>query len=82
VITGTLTRPRDEIKAVIETQGGRVTGSVTGKTSYLIAGAEAGSKLTRAEELGVKVLDEAGLEALIGEKRGAALGASTDLNEL
>lgn len=82
VITGTLTRPRDEIKAVIETQGGRVTGSVTGKTSYLVAGAEAGSKLTRAEELGVKVLDEAGLEALIGEKREAALGASTDLDEL
>ena len=82
VITGTLTRPRDEIKAVIETQGGRVTGSVTGKTSYLVAGAEAGSKLTRAEELGVKILDEAGLEALIGEKREAALGASTDLDEL
>ena len=82
VITGTLTRPRDEIKAVIETQGGRVTGSVTGKTSYLVAGTEAGSKLTRAEELGVKVLDEAGLEALIGEKREAVLGASTDLNEL
>ena len=82
VITGTLTRPRDEIKAVIETQGGRVTGSVTGKTSYLIAGAEAGSNLTRAVELGVKVLDEAGLEALIGEKREAALGASTDLDEL
>ena len=82
VITGTLTRPRDEVKAVIETQGGRVTGSVTGKTSYLVAGAEAGSKLTRAEELGVKILDEAGLEALIGEKREAALGASTDLDEL
>ena len=82
VITGSLTRPRDEIKAVIETQGGRVTGSVTGKTSYLIAGAEAGSKLTRAVELGVKVLDEAGLEALIGEKREAVLSASTDLNEL
>ncbi len=82
VITGSLTRPRDEIKAVIETQGGRVTGSVTGKTSYLVAGTEAGSKLTRAEELGVKVLDEAGLEALIGEKREAVLSASTDLNEL
>ena len=82
VITGTLTRPRDEIKTQIETQGGRVTGSVTGKTSYLVAGAEAGSKLTRAEELGVKILDEAGLEALIGERREAALGASTDLDEL
>lgn len=71
VITGTLSRPRDEIKAQIEGQGGRVTGSVTGKTSYLVAGQEAGSKLTRAEELGVKVLDEAGLETLIAERSGA-----------
>ena len=71
VITGTLSRPRDEIKAQIEGQGGRVTGSVTGKTGYLVAGQEAGSKLTRAEELGVKVLDEAGLETLIAERSGA-----------
>ena len=72
VITGTLSRPRDEIKAQIEGQGGRVTGSVTGKTSYLVAGQEAGSKLTRAEELGVKVLDEAGLDTLIEERRALA----------
>ena len=72
VITGTLSRPRDEIKAQIEGQGGRVTGSVTGKTSYLVAGEEAGSKLTRAEELGVEVLDEAGLEALITGRLQAA----------
>jgi DNA ligase (NAD+) len=65
VITGTLNRPRDEIKAQLEAAGGRVTGSVTGKTSYLIAGAEAGSKLARAQELGVEVLDEAGLAALL-----------------
>ncbi|MGY2892127.1 NAD-dependent DNA ligase LigA [Deinococcus sp. UYEF24] len=72
VITGTLSRPRDEIKAQIEGQGGRVTGSVTGKTSYLVAGQEAGSKLTRAEELGVKVLDEPGLDALIEARRALA----------
>lgn len=45
-----------------------MTGSVTGKTSYLIAGEDAGSKLTRAQELGVAVLDEAGLAALLAER--------------
>ena len=68
VITGTLSRPRDDIKNQLEAAGGRVTGSVTGKTSYLIAGEEAGSKLSKAEELGVPVLDEAGLAALLAEK--------------
>lgn len=68
VITGSLGRPRDAIKAELEAAGGRVTGSVTGKTSYLIAGEDAGSKLTRAQELGVAVLDEAGLAALLAEK--------------
>ncbi len=68
VITGSLGRPRDVIKAELEAAGGRVTGSVTGKTSYLIAGEDAGSKLTRAQELDVAVLDEAGLAALLAEK--------------
>ncbi|GGO23777.1 NAD-dependent DNA ligase LigA [Deinococcus humi] len=68
VITGSLSRPRDVIKAELEAAGGRVTGSVTGKTSYLIAGEDAGSKLTRAQELEVAVLDEAGLAALLAEK--------------
>ncbi|WP_291423747.1 NAD-dependent DNA ligase LigA [Deinococcus sp.] len=68
VITGTLSRPRDDLKNQLEAAGGRVTGSVTKKTSYLIAGEEAGSKLARAEELGVAVLDEAGLAALLVEK--------------
>lgn len=68
VITGSLERPRDEIKAQLEAAGGRVTGSVTGKTSYLIAGADAGSKLARAQELGVPVLDETGLAALLAER--------------
>ncbi|ANE43168.1 NAD-dependent DNA ligase LigA [Deinococcus puniceus] len=68
VITGTLNQPREAIKATLEAAGGRVTGSVTGKTSYLIAGADAGSKLARAQELEIAVLDEAGLAALLEEK--------------
>lgn len=58
VITGTLSRPRDEIKEEIEGLGGNVTGSVTKKTNYVIAGEKAGSKLTKATELGIKVLTE------------------------
>jgi DNA ligase (NAD+) len=70
VITGTMSRGRDEITAQLEGLGARVTGSVTKKTSYVVAGAEAGSKLAKAQELGVTVLDEAGLEALIAERSG------------
>ena len=58
VITGTLSRPRDEIKEEIESLGGNVIGSVTKKTDYVIAGEKAGSKLTKANELGIKVLTE------------------------
>ena len=58
VITGTLSRPRDEIKEEIEGLGGNVTGSVTKKTDYVIAGEKAGSKLTKANELGISVLTE------------------------
>ena len=58
VITGTLSRPRDEIKEEIEGLGGDVTGSVTKKTDYVIAGEKAGSKLTKATELGIRVLTE------------------------
>ncbi|GAA5514819.1 DNA ligase [Deinococcus carri] len=68
VLTGALSRPRDEIKARLEAAGARVTGSVTKKTSYLVAGEEAGSKLDRARELEIPVLDEAGLEALLEER--------------
>lgn len=68
VITGTLGRPREAIKAQLEQAGGRVTGSVTKKTSYLIAGEEAGSKLARAQELGVTVLDEAALDELLAAR--------------
>jgi DNA ligase (NAD+) len=61
VLTGTLpTLTREEAKAKIESLGGRVTGSVSKKTDFVLAGAEAGSKLDKAKELGVKILDEAG----------------------
>lgn len=65
VLTGTLpTMTRDGAKALIEQRGGRVTGSVSKKTDYVVAGDEAGSKLTRAQELGIKVIDEDELKAL------------------
>ena len=62
VLTGTLpTMTRDEASAIIKSNGGKVSGSVSKKTSYVVAGEEAGSKLTKAKELGVKVIDEAAL---------------------
>ena len=66
VITGTLpTMSRDEAKALIETHGGKVTGSVSKNTDYLLAGEKAGSKLTKAESLGVQIIDEARLNELL-----------------
>jgi DNA ligase (NAD+) len=66
VLTGTLpTLTRDEAKEMIEAAGAKVAGSVSKKTSYVVAGEEAGSKLDKAQELKVPVLDEAGLMALI-----------------
>ncbi|MDP2000766.1 MAG: NAD-dependent DNA ligase LigA [Rhodoferax sp.] len=68
VITGTLpTLSRDEAKALIEAAGGKVAGSVSKKTTFVVAGTEAGSKLTKAQELGVAVLDEAGLQELLND---------------
>ena len=66
VLTGTLpTLTRDEAKAKIEAAGGKVSGSVSKKTDYVVAGEEAGSKLDKATSLGVKVVDEAGLLGLL-----------------
>jgi DNA ligase (NAD+) len=58
VITGTLSIPREEAAELIRANGGKVSGSVSAKTTYLLAGDEAGSKLSKAEKLGVKVLSE------------------------
>jgi DNA ligase (NAD+) len=67
VLTGTLpSLSREEATRRIEAAGGRVTGSVSGKTDFLVAGSDAGSKLTKAQELGTEVLDEDGLTALLG----------------
>jgi len=66
VLTGTLpTLAREDAKAAIETAGGRVTGSVSKKTDFVVAGDEAGSKLDKARELGIAVIDEAALTALL-----------------
>ncbi len=66
VLTGTLaTMGRDEAKAKLEALGAKVSGSVSAKTSVLVAGEEAGSKLAKAKELGIEVMDEAGLIALL-----------------
>jgi DNA ligase (NAD+) len=66
VITGTLpTMTRDEAKSLIQKEGGKVTGSVSSKTDFLVAGEKAGSKLAKAQKLEVSVLDEDGLRKLI-----------------
>jgi DNA ligase (NAD+) len=71
VITGTLpTLGRDEAKDKVEAAGGKVAGSVSKKTDYVVAGSEAGSKLLKAQELGVTVIDEAALLALLASATG------------
>jgi DNA ligase (NAD+) len=73
VLTGTLpVLTRDEAKEMIEAAGGKVSGSVSKKTDYVVAGSEAGSKLAKAQELGTTVLDEAALLELLGAAERSA----------
>jgi DNA ligase (NAD+) len=65
VLTGTLSIERDAMKAIIESKGGKVSGSVSAKTHYVLAGEGGGSKRDKAEKLGVAIIDEAALQALI-----------------
>jgi DNA ligase (NAD+) len=68
VLTGTLAHfTRDEAKKMIEDAGGKVTGSVSKKTDYVVAGADAGSKLDKAKELGVKVIDEREMKSVVSD---------------
>ena len=75
VLTGSLSIPRAEAQQRIEAAGGKLTGSVSKKTHYVVVGADAGSKARKAEELGVTTVDEDGLEKLL---TGALEEASTD----
>jgi DNA ligase (NAD+) len=73
VLTGTLEGfTRDEAQAAIEEQGGKVTGSVSKKTSFVVAGESPGSKLDKAQQLGVPVLDEAGLRRILEDGASSA----------
>jgi DNA ligase (NAD+) len=66
VITGTLpTLERDQAKRLLEAAGARVSGSISGKTDYLVAGEKAGSKLEKAQQLGIAILDEEGMHRLL-----------------
>ena len=83
VLTGALpTMSRDDAKALIEAAGGKVSGSVSKKTDYVVAGSDAGSKLEAAQKLGVTVLDEAGLKALFLQKSDATNTHATQSENL
>ena len=65
VITGALSQPREEIAEIIIGRGGKVSGSVSKKTTYLLAGEEAGSKLEKAKKLGLRVINEAAFRGML-----------------
>jgi DNA ligase (NAD+) len=65
VITGTLSQPRPEFQKIIEANGGKVSGSISKNTNYLLCGENAGSKRDKAESLGVKILSEEELQNMI-----------------
>jgi DNA ligase (NAD+) len=67
VITGTLSQSRDEIAEMIVAHGGKVSGSVSKKTSFVLAGEDAGSKLKKAKKLGIRVLNESELRKIMVE---------------
>jgi DNA ligase (NAD+) len=82
VITGTLpSLGREELKEMLETAGAKVAGSVSKKTHYLVAGSDAGSKLDKARELGITILDEAGVVALLNDTSSDADVGADDMKD-
>ncbi len=80
VLTGTLPNlARDQAQALIEAAGGKVSGSVSKKTDYVVAGEEAGSKLEKAQALGITIIDEAGLHALLNAAPSVAQAADATI---
>ena len=78
VVTGTLARhSREEIEALIQQLGGRAASSVSKKTNFVVAGDKAGSKLDKAKQLGVPVIDEAEFERLVGKEAAGKAGAGS-----
>ncbi len=81
VITGTLSQPREEVTELILEKGGKVSGSLSNKTDYLLAGAEAGSKLEKAKTLGVKTVDEAEFRRMLSGGASSVDNALADKEE-